>query len=520
MSKITDFSAEIQSGYTFSGPSIVLGGAMLEGQHAEGVQVKLPLRTLNRHGLIAGATGTGKTKTLQVFAEQLAAHGVPSLLMDIKGDLSGIAMPGEANNTRALERAQKIGIQWKPSGRSVEFLSLSNEKGARLRATVSEFGPVLFSRILGLNDTQGGVVAVVFKYCDDKNLPLLDLKDFKKVLQFLGNEGKAEIEAEFGQFSSATAGTILRKVVELEQQGAETFFGELSFEVQDLCRLDENGQGVISIVRLSDIQDRPKLFSTFMLQMLAEIYASFPEAGDVEQPKLCIFIDEAHLVFSEATDALMQQMEAIIKLIRSKGVGVYFITQNPVDVPDSILAQLGLKIQHALRAFTAKDRKAIKMAAENYPITPWYETEDLLTNLGIGEALVSGLNERGIPTPLVHTLMRAPESRMDILQPAEIDQLIGRSALARKYNQEIDRESAYEILTGKIQEAQEQQPAAAPAAPRTGGRQKEEKSVVQTVLDNPVARQVGRTVARELTRGLLGVLGLGGRSSRRKTGWF
>ncbi len=521
MSKITDFTAEIQGGYTFSGPSIVLGGAMLDGQNTPGVQVKLPLRTLNRHGLIAGATGTGKTKTLQVFAEQLAAHGVPSLLMDIKGDLSGIAMPGEANNAKALDRAQKIGINWKPSGRSVEFLSLSNEKGARLRATVSEFGPVLFSRILGLNDTQGGVVAVVFKYCDDKNLPLLDLKDFKKVLQFLGNEGKAEMEAEFGQFSSATAGTILRKVVELEQQGAETFFGELSFEVEDLCRMDENGQGMVSIVRLSDIQDRPKLFSTFMLQMLAEIYATFPEAGDVEQPKLCIFIDEAHLVFSEATDALMQQMEAIIKLIRSKGVGVYFITQNPVDVPDSILAQLGLKIQHALRAFTAKDRKAIKMAAENYPITPWYQTEDLLTNLGIGEALVSGLNERGIPTPLVHTLLRAPESRMDILQPSEIDQIIGQSALARKYNQEIDRESAYEILTGKIAEAQEQQPEER-AAPRSGGRPKEEKSVVQTVLENPMARQVGRTVARELTRGLLGVLGLGGRSSsrRKKTGWF
>lgn len=517
MAKKDDFSAEIQAGYSFSGASIVLGGAMLDAEAIPGLQIKVPLRTMNRHGLIAGATGTGKTKSLQAISEQLAANGVPCLLMDIKGDLSGIAMAG-SDNPKITERAGKIGISWHPSGNSVEFLTLSGEKGCRLRATVSEFGPVLFSRILGLNDTQGGVVAVVFKYCDDNQLPLLDLKDFKKVLQFLGNEGKAEIEAEYGQFSSATAATILRKVVELEQQGAETFFGELSFDVQDLCRIDENGHGVISIVRLTDIQDRPKLFSTFMLQMLAEIYASFPEEGDVEQPKLCIFVDEAHLVFQEATDALMQQLEAIIKLIRSKGVGIYFITQNPADIPDSVLAQLGLKVQHALRAFTAKDRKAIKLAAENYPITKWYETEDLLTNLGIGEAFVSVLNEKGIPTPLAHTLMRAPESRMDILTPTEIDNIINRSALVRKYNQVVDRESAYEILNEKIQEVQQVQAASAPER----RSEKEEKGWIESVSENPMARQVGRAVAREITRGLLGVLGLGGstRTRRRKTGWF
>ena len=522
MSNKADFISEITAGYTFSGASIVLGGAMLDGEAQHGVQIKVPLRTMNRHGLIAGATGTGKTKSLQLIAEQLAANGVPCLLMDIKGDLSGVAMPG-SDNPKITERAGKIGVSWHPTGNSVEFLTLSGEKGVRLRATVSEFGPVLFSRILGLNDTQGGVVAVVFKYCDDRGLPLLDLKDFKKVLQYLGNEGKEEIEAEYGQFSAATAGTILRKVVELEQQGAELFFGETSFEVEDLCRMDENGRGVINIVRLTDVQDRPKLFSTFMLQMLAEIYASFPEMGDAEQPKLCIFIDEAHLVFQEATDALMQQMEAIIKLIRSKGVGVYFITQNPADIPDSVLAQLGLKVQHALRAFTAKDRKAIKLAAENYPITKWYQTEDLLTNLGIGEAFVSALNEKGIPTPLAHTLMRAPESRMDVLTPTEIDQIIGRSSLARKYNQVIDRESAYEILTGKIQEAQaaaaEAEEEQTERKPSSSSR-KAEKSVIENVLGNPMTRQIGRTVARELTRGLLGVLGLGGRSSSRKKGWF
>lgn len=520
MSKKDSFIAAIEKGYHFSGPSIVLGGAMLDTEAIQGLQIKVPLRSMSRHGLIAGATGTGKTKSLQVIAEQLAANGVPSLLMDIKGDLSGVAMPG-TDNPKITERSGKIGITWHAQGNTIEFLTLSGERGARLRATVSEFGPVLFSRILGLNDTQGGVVAVVFKYCDDRNLPLLDLKDFKKVLQYLGNEGKAEIEAEFGQFSSATAGTILRKVVELEQQGAEAFFGELSFDVQDLVRMDENGRGVISIVRLTDIQDRPKLFSTFMLQMLAEIYASFPEKGDVEQPELCIFIDEAHLVFQEASAALMQQMEAIIKLIRSKGVGIYFITQNPADIPDSVLAQLGMKIQHSLRAFTAKDRKAIKLAAENYPITEFYQTEDLLTNLGIGEAIVSVLNEKGIPTPLAHTLMRAPESRMDILTPTEIDTIIGRSALARKYNQEVDRESAYEILNGKIAEVQEMQ-AEQQQRTQAAKKEKEEPSVIETIAKDPLARQIGRTVARELTRGLLGVLGLGGarKTSRKKTSWL
>ncbi len=511
MAKKENFIAQIQSGYHFSGNSIVLGAAMLDGEVIENLQVKIPLRTFNRHGLIAGATGTGKTKTLQVLAEQLASNGISSLLMDIKGDLSGVALPGEIANPKVEERAQKIGIRWMPGGNSTEFLSLSKEKGARLRATVTEFGPVLFSRILGLNDTQGGVVALVFKYADDNRLPILDLKDFKKVLQFLGNEGKDAIEAEYGQFSSMTAGTIIRKVVELEQQGAEVFFGEASFEVEDLCRLDENGRGILHIVRLSDIQDRPKLFSTFMLQMLAEIYASFPEEGDLEQPKLCIFIDEAHLVFQEASDALLQQIETIIKLIRSKGVGVFFITQNPGDVPRSVLAQLGLKIQHALRAFTAADRKDIKLAADNYPITEFYDTENLLTSLGIGEAFVTGLNEKGIPTPLAHTMLRAPESRMDTLTGTEIDEILKNSHLVRKYNQVIDRESAYEILTEKIQSA---------PADEKKSNGKEEDNFIEKTLKNPLTRQIGRTVARELTRGLLGVLGIGGRSSSRRKGWF
>lgn len=511
-------------GYSFSGATVTLGGAMLDGQSVAGAQVKIPLRTMNRHGLIAGATGTGKTKSLQLLAESLAANGVPSLLMDIKGDLSGIAMPG-AMHPKIAERAQKIGINWQPSGSPVDFLTLSNEKGARLRATISEFGPVLFSKILGLNDTQGGVVAIAFKYCDDKNLPLLDLRDFKKVLNFIQNEGKDEIEAEYGSLSTMTVGTILRKVVELEQQGAEQFFGELSFDTDDLLRLDENGRGMVHIVRLSDIQDRPKLFSSFMLQLLAEIYASFPEMGDIEQPKLCIFIDEAHLVFQEASAALLQQIEAIIKLIRSKGVGVYFITQNPSDIPDSVLAQLGMKIQHSLRAFTAKDRKDIKLAAQNYPITEFYDVEDLLINLGIGEALVSVLNEKGIPSPLVHTLMSPPTSRMDVLTPAELDEIVSRSPLFKKYSQVIDRESAYEMLGGKIQAAATPEKQAETKKQREAAGQDSDgggvMDTVSTVMKNPMVKTFGRALATGLARGLLGVLGVKTSAPRRKkTGWF
>lgn len=525
MSKQTQFLQEINEGYTFKGASIDIGGAMLDGKVIPGATVRLPLKSMNRHGLIAGATGGGKTKTLQILAEHFSERGIPSLLMDIKGDLSGIAMPG-SNNAKIEERHSKIGLPFKTEGNTVEFMTLSNEKGARLRATVTEFGPVLFSRILGLNDTQGSIMAVVFKYCDDNNLPLLDLQDIRKVLQFLTNEGKAEIEAAYGRISTDSVGTMMRKIVELEQQRADIFFGERSFEVQDLCRVDEQGRGIISIVRLTDIQDRPKLFSTFILQMLAEIYSTFPEAGDLDQPKLTIFIDEAHLVFDEASPALLDQIEAIIRLIRSKGVGIFFVTQNPADIPESVLGQLGLKIQHALRAFTAKDRKAIKLAAENYPISEFYDVERVITEIGIGEALVTSLNEKGVPTPLAHVMLRAPQSRMDVLTDAEIDAILSESTLIRKYNEVVNRESAYEILNEKIEDAQEegqqqeikkQRQAAERAVPR-----RQEKSTLEEIIDSPTTRQIGNTIARELTRGLLGVLGIGGTSRRRKktTGWF
>ena len=382
MSDIEKFKAAITEGYTFKGDSIILGGSMFDGEAVTETIIKAPLKTFNRHGLIAGATGTGKTKTLQRIAEALAEKGVSGLLMDIKGDLSGLAMPG-TTNPKIEERVAKIGLQWKPTQFSVELMTISNEKGTRLRATVSEFGPVLFSKILELNDTQAGVVALIFKYCDDKGLALLDLKDFKKALQFLTNEGKEEIKGEYGAISTSTASIILRKIIEIEQQGAEMFFGEKSFEVEDLMRMDDNGYGTLNVIRLTDLQSKPKLFSTFMLSILAEVYATFPEVGDADAPKLCIFIDEAHLIFDEASDALLDQIETMIKLIRSKGVGIFFCTQNPTDIPNSVLSQLGMKVQHSLRAFTANNRKQIKLIATNYPTSDFYNIEELQTSIVI-----------------------------------------------------------------------------------------------------------------------------------------
>lgn len=505
------FLEAVKTGYAFKGEAYKIGCAVLDGEVVSDAAVLLPLKTMNRHGLIAGATGTGKTKTLQVLSEILSDASVPVVMMDIKGDLSGIAAAG-LENDKIKERIQKLNVEFKPTAYPTELLTLSNQKGTRLRATVSEFGPVLLSKILGLNDTQGGFVAMIFKYCDDNKLALLDLKDFIKVLQYVSDEGKAELEKTYGKISTTSTGTILRKVIELQQQGADIFFGEASFDIDDLMRISDDGRGMISVVRVTDLQDKPKLFSTFMLQLLAELYATCPEEGDLDKPKLVMFIDEAHLIFQEASQALLQQIETIIKLIRSKGIGIFFCTQNPMDVPASVLAQLGLKVQHALRAFTAADRKVIRQTAENYPETEFYKTDDLITQLGIGEALVTMLNEKGIPTPLVHCMIRPPQSRMDILTDAEIDGLINRSKIAAKYNKIVDSESAYEILNEKLNEAakiedqQEQQ-----KAERT--TTKKEKSI----LDDPIVRSMTRTAGNTIVRSLLGVLGLGGRSRRSKS---
>ncbi|TXF91519.1 DUF853 family protein [Neolewinella aurantiaca] len=512
MANQDQFRQSIEEGYTFENPSFVLGGAMLGEETLTNSLVRIPLGTLNRHGLIAGATGTGKTKTLQIIAEQLSREGVPSLLMDIKGDLSGIAV-ASGGHPKIDERHEAIGIPFTAGASPVELLSLSDEPGARLRATVVEFGPVLFSKMLDLNDTQSGIVAVAFKYAEENALPLLDLKDFRKILQWITGEGKEEIEADYGRISTASTGAIMRRIVELETQGAEQFFGETSFDVNDLTRIDELGRGIVSILRLTDVQDKPKLFSTFMLQMLAEVYATFPEEGDLDRPKLVIFIDEAHLVFEEATDALLDQLEAIIKLIRSKGVGLFFVTQNPADIPSDILGQLGLKVQHALRAFTAKDRKAIKLASENYPLTDFYDVDQTLTELGTGEAFVTALDRKGRPTPLVRTMLRAPESRMDVLSESEINDIVKRSPLVKKYNKDVDRESAYEMLEEKMaaaakaehKEEMEKQKA---KAKKSTSRRRAEKSTFEQIMNNTTTRQIGRTIAREFTRGLLGVLGI------------
>ena len=498
---IEKFKEVIEAGYTVSGKYITLGGAMYEGKAIANLFVNIPLKNLNRHGLIAGATGTGKTKTLQALTENLSKEGVPTLLMDLKGDLSGIAAIGEEKSF-IKERHAQMNLPYTPEAFPVELLTISKQDGVRMRATVSEFGSVLLSRILDLSDVQEGVLAVVFKYCDDHQYPLLDLKDLKKVLQYATEEGKSEFESEYGRVAASSTRAILRKIVELENQGAELFFGERSFETEDLLHTDEKGRGVVNIIRLTDIQDRPKMFSTFMLCLLAEIYNTFPEIGDQEKPKLVIFIDEAHLIFNQASKALLNQLENIVKLIRSKGVGLIFCTQTPTDVPDAVLSQLGLKIQHALRAFTAKDRQAIKLTAQNYPETSFYNVPEYLTSLGTGEAFVTALDSKGRPTPLVATMMRAPMSRMDILTDTEIKALLDKSVLKAKYNEVIDRESAYEILNAKIaneapKEDTSKKTETKSTAPKTSSAPK--KSTAQ----NPIIKML---TSATFVRGVFGVL--------------
>ncbi len=508
MDKKEAFTTLINDGYVCKGDSIILGGAMLDGSPLTNALIKVPLRTMNRHGLIAGATGTGKTKTLQVISEQLSEKGVPVLLMDVKGDLSGIAKPGEEKSF-ITERHAKIGLPYSVKGCPVELLTISQQDGVRLRATISEFGPVLLSRILDLNDTQGGVLSIIFQYCDDKQMHLLDLKDLKKVIQYVTEEGKEELEHDYGKISSATTGIILRKVMELEQQDADLFFGEPSFDIGDLMRHDRDGNGYISIIRLTDIQDKPKLFSTFMLCLLAEVYDQMPEKGDVEKPELVIFVDEAHLIFNQASKTLLDQIENIVKLIRSKGVGVFFVTQNPMDVPNGVLAQLGLKVQHALRAFTAIDRKAIKLTAENFPVSDYYKTDEALTTLGIGEALVTALNEKGIPTPLAATMMRAPMSRMDILSQDEIDSINRNSDLVRNYSETVDRESAFEVLTRKVdhirKEAEDEAARKEWEKGREGdwGRRTSGTSTRRRASVNPVVKVL---TSATFIRGVLGIM--------------
>ncbi|MEO8437320.1 MAG: helicase HerA-like domain-containing protein [Chloroflexota bacterium] len=463
------FHDAMATGYALSEPGVVIGSPMLNGELDNDARVQVALSMLNRHGLIAGATGTGKTKTLQLMAGQLSKAGVPVFVADIKGDLTGLAVPGDAINPKVVDRVASLDWTFEPSSHPVEYLSLSGKLGAQVRASVHSFGPLLLGKVLDLNETQTSILALIFKYCDDNDLPLLDLKDLAATLKFLGSDEGKPILADYGGMSGASVGVLLRSIVVLEQEGADVFFGEPEFEVEDLLRTTPEGEGIISILELSDVMDQPRLFSTFMLWMLAQLYESLPEAGDLPKPKLCFFFDEAHLLFDDASKALMDQVERTARLIRSKGVGVYFVTQAPTDVPSSVLAQLGNRVQHALRAFTPDDADALRKTARTFPTTEFYDVEKTITSLGIGEALVTVLSPKGVPTPLAATRLLPPDSSMMPLDEVQFRGRIATSPYLAKYGTTVDRESAYERITARIAAARAASAqAAADAAVRAG----------------------------------------------------
>jgi DNA helicase HerA-like ATPase len=459
------FHDAMAAGYELTEPGMVLGSPMLGTEIDNTARVQVALSMMNRHGLIAGATGTGKTKTLQLMAGQLSKAGVPVFVADIKGDLTGLAAPGDATNARLLERTTSLGWTFQAAGHPVEFLSLSGKLGAQVRATVHSFGPLLLGKVLDLNVTQTSILSLVFKYCDDNDLPLLDLKDLAATLKYLSSDDGKSILADYGGMSSASVGVLLRSIVVIEQEGADVFFGEPEFDVEDLLRTTPTGEGIISVLELSDVMDKPRLFSTFMLWMLAQLYESLPEAGDLPKPKLCFFFDEAHLLFDDATDALMEQVERTARLIRSKGVGVYFVTQAPTDVPGPVLAQLGNRVQHALRAFTPDDADALRKTARTFPTTTFFDVEKTITSLGIGEALITVLSPRGVPTPLAATRLLPPDSLMAPIDEVQFRGLIATSPYQAKYGTTIDRDSAYERITARIAAARA---AAGEAAIRAG----------------------------------------------------
>jgi DNA helicase HerA-like ATPase len=500
MSAFTDMLA---SGYGTGEPALVLGAALEGSQVHQEPKIRLPLSMVNRHGLIAGATGTGKTRTLQLLTEQLSAQGVPVFLADMKGDLSGLAVPGEAS-ARVSERSREIGWDWKPQGVPVEFVSLTGALGVQLRATVSSFGPLLLGKVLSLNETQTSVLTMVFKYADDNRLPLLDFHDLRAVLQFLGSDdGKAAL-AQYGGMSSASVGVLLRKMIELESQGAERFFGEPEFDVTDMLQVTSDGRGVVTCLELPDVADKPRLFSTFMMWLLAELYHNLPEVGDLAKPKLVFFFDEAHLLFDDAPRAFLDQIDQVVRLIRSKGVGVYFVTQTPKDVPEGVLAQLGNRIQHALRAHTPDDDKALKATVRTFPKTSFYDLSETLTSLGIGEAVVTVLNSRGSPTPVVATRLIPPAARMAPLTPAELQADISQSGLLAEYGKALDRESAREILAARMERTRP--PSAEPAPERS--TESQSGRTMGDMARDAVSSPAGRTVVREVMRGLFGLLGV------------
>ncbi|MGD9985994.1 helicase HerA-like domain-containing protein [Pseudonocardia sp.] len=501
---------QIAAGYATEGLALELGTVLVDGAVDPTAKVRIPFATLNRHGLVAGATGTGKTKTLQGLAGQLSDAGVPVLLADVKGDLSGMSRPG-VDGPKIASRAADTGDDWTPTAYPCEFLSLGGSSSAvPIRATLTQFGPILLSKVLGLNDTQESTLGLIFHWADQKQLPLLDTKDLRAVIQHLtSDEGKADLKG-IGGVSSATAGVILRALVNLEAQGGEDFFGEPEFEPADLLR-QVDGKGVVTLLELADQAANPRLFSTFLMWLLAELYEDLPEAGDLDKPKLVFFFDEAHLLFTDASKAFLQRIEQTVKLIRSKGVGVFFCTQLPTDVPNAVLSQLGARIQHALRAFTPDDQKALARTVKTYPVSKVYDLEEALTSLGTGEAIVTVLSERGAPTPVAWARMRPPRSLMDAIGEQAVTEAAKASPLYPKYGVTVDRESAYEKLTAKIAE-----PPPPPAAPVDAPpppqperrREKEEPGMVAEVLGSPVVKSFLRSAAsalgREITRGLFG----------------
>jgi uncharacterized protein len=497
---MADFGKTIGGAYLFEGESIELGRGVHDGSVVQEAVVRLPLATSNRHGLIAGATGTGKTRTLQLIAEQLSAAGVPVVAADIKGDVSGIAQPGEKGGP-AEKRAAELGQAWQPTGFPTEYLSIGGiGPGVPVRATVSDFGPLLLAKILEANETQEQSLSLVFRYADEKGLSIVDLADLRALLTFFDSEaGKAELKG-IGGVSSATIGVLLRSLVQLEDGGGTEFFGEPQFEIAEFLRTSPDGRGVISCLELPAVQDKPKLFSTVLMWLVAELFEQLPEVGDVPKPKLVFFFDEAHLLFDDATEAFLDSVVQTVRLIRSKGVGVFFITQTPKDIPSDVLAQLGNRIQHALRAFTPQDAKALKATVSTFPTSELYDLEELLTQLGTGEAAVTILSESGVPTPVVHTKLRGPLAHMG---PADdVDGAAKVSPLYARYGTRVDRESARELLAARI-EQREPEPAEEPVLKRKEAERREGGG--DPLTDFLTSRQ-GKAVQREVIRGMFGML--------------
>lgn len=456
---------ELKTAYQFDSDSIILGKTKVNNHIIDDGRVRLSLKMMNRHGLIAGATGTGKTKTVQLMCEQLSNAGVPTVMMDIKGDFSGISQPWNATHPKILERYAQLARTYEAMWFPTEFFTLDDSTGVRIKSTVTEFWPLLMAKVLDCNDTQSGVLSVLFHIADEHQLPLVNLDDLKTFINRVEQEWNKTLTA-YGSFNTTTLSTIIRKIIALESQWWDLLFAEPSFDINDWIRHDAQGRGVVNVIRLLTMQDKPQLFVTFMLGLLAEMFEVLPEVGDMDKPKLIMIIDEAHLIFSNADKHLLHHLETTIKLIRSKGVWIFFCTQVPGDIPDTVLSQLGTKIQHALRAFTARDHEMIRKAVKNYPITDLYELSELITSMGIGEAMITTLDEKGRPTPVAHTFLLTPASRMDVITDTELEQVVSRSSLTKFYNQTINTETAHEILSKQLwsqkEEKEEKQQTSSP----------------------------------------------------------